>query len=65
MWPNPQETAVWSHLLKKYLMENFIFCAVWWKLNDLYLILQETFFQEMPYEELNLGGTSFSREIAL
>ena len=20
---------IWSHLLKKYLMENFIFCAVW------------------------------------
>ena len=26
MWPNPQET--WSHLLKKSLMENFIFCTV-------------------------------------
>ena len=25
MWPNPQ---FWSHLLKKSLMENFIFCAV-------------------------------------
>ena len=25
MWPNPQE---WSHLLKKSLMENFIFCVV-------------------------------------
>ena len=25
------ETArIWSHLLKKPLMENFIFCAVWW-----------------------------------
>ena len=23
-----QQTAVWSHLLKKSLMENFIFCAV-------------------------------------
>ena len=28
MWPNPQEIAVWSHLPKKSLMENFIFCAV-------------------------------------
>ena len=33
MWPNPQETAdsvqrIWSHLLRKSLMENFIFCAV-------------------------------------
>ena len=28
MWPNTQETAVWSHLLKKTLMENFIFSAV-------------------------------------
>ena len=26
MRPNPQET--WSHLLKKSLMENFIFCTV-------------------------------------
>ena len=28
MWPNPHETADWSHLLKKFLMENFILCAV-------------------------------------
>ena len=28
MWPNPQETAIWSLLLKASLMENFIFCAV-------------------------------------
>ena len=28
MWPNPQKTAVWSHSLKKSLMENFIYCAV-------------------------------------
>ena len=27
MWPNPQETA--EEILKKSLMENFIFCAVW------------------------------------
>ena len=27
MWPNPQETAVLSHLLKKTLMEN-LFCAL-------------------------------------
>ena len=32
MRPNPQETAVWSHLLKKSLMKNFMFCAV---VNDL------------------------------
>ena len=25
MWPNPR---IWSHLLKKSLMEIFIFCAV-------------------------------------
>ena len=25
MWPNPQETADSSHLLKKSVMENFIF----------------------------------------
>ena len=28
MRPNPQETVIWLHLLKKSLMENFIFCAV-------------------------------------
>ena len=22
---------IWSHVLKKFLMENFIFCAVYWK----------------------------------
>ena len=37
MWPNPvtfdQIDQIWSHLLKKSLMENFIFCVVeriWW-----------------------------------
>ena len=28
MWPNPQFLRSWSQLLKKSLMENFIFCAV-------------------------------------
>ena len=28
MWPNPQETADLVHLLMKFLMEKFIFCAV-------------------------------------
>ena len=28
MWPNPQFPAIRSHLLKKSLLENFIFCAV-------------------------------------
>ena len=28
MWPNPQFTADLPPLLKKSLMENFIFCAV-------------------------------------
>ena len=29
MWPNPQESADLVNLLKKYLTENFIFCAVY------------------------------------
>ena len=29
MWPNPQELRIWSHLLKKSLMKNFIFCSVY------------------------------------
>ena len=28
MWLNPQKLLIWSYLLKKPLMENFIFCAV-------------------------------------
>ena len=28
MEPNPQELSIWSHLLKKSLIENFIFSAV-------------------------------------
>ena len=34
MWPNAKETADLVTLLKKFLMENFIFCAVfelWWE----------------------------------
>ena len=31
MWPNPQKKLrIWSHLLKKSFMENFISCAVSW-----------------------------------
>ena len=28
MWPNPHFLQIWPHLLKKSLMENFIFCVV-------------------------------------
>ena len=28
MWPNPHLPRFWSHLLKKFLMENFMFGAV-------------------------------------
>ena len=28
MWPNRRKLRIWSHLLKKSLMENFNFCAV-------------------------------------
>ena len=27
-----RKLRIWSHLLKKPLMEKFIFCAVWWKM---------------------------------
>ena len=40
-----RKLVIWSHLLKKYLMENFIFCAVniYWKHIDvlIFLILLE------------------------
>ena len=28
MCPNPQSPRIWSHSLKKSLIENFLFCAV-------------------------------------
>ena len=28
MWPNSQFQRIWSHLLKKSLMKNLIFCAL-------------------------------------
>ena len=28
MWPKCDERWIWSYLLKKFLMENLIFCAV-------------------------------------
>ena len=28
MWPNRSKLRIWLQLLKKYLMENVIFCAV-------------------------------------
>ena len=28
MWPNRRKLRIWSHLLKKPLIKNFIFCAV-------------------------------------
>ena len=28
-----RKLRIWSHLLKKSLMENFIFCAVYWKIH--------------------------------
>ena len=28
MWPNPSFLRIWSHLLEKFLMENFIFFAM-------------------------------------
>ena len=31
---NGKLTKIWSHLLKKYLMENFIFCAMTGSQND-------------------------------
>ena len=30
----PRNLRIWSHLLKKYLMKNLIFCAVLVKLGD-------------------------------
>ena len=36
MWPSPQFLRIWSHLLKKSLMENFIFCAVFRTLSNIH-----------------------------
>ena len=29
-----RKLRIWSHLLKKSLMENFIFCAVWYPIKN-------------------------------
>ena len=41
-----RKLRIWSHLLKKSVMENFIFCAVhdWWALLTKYVALCVTFF---------------------
>ena len=36
---------IWSHLLKKYLMENFIFCTV---LNENLTLVFNSFMTEIP-----------------
>ena len=36
MWPDPKFLLIWLHLLKKSLMVNFIFCAVFRTLSSIY-----------------------------
>ena len=55
MWPNPQEMRIWSHLLKKSLLENFIFCAV--KVMTYYKKLQP-----LSHETLSTRGQVRSRD---
>ena len=49
MWPNPQEIAVWPHLLKKSLIENFIFCAVRMNRQWFPILLRLLYFFSMEY----------------
>ena len=59
MWPNRSFLVIWSHLLKKFLMKNFILCAMI-KLKNLRggklapKIPQQQFFQNTFYPILNL-----------
>ena len=41
----PSFLWIWSRLLKKSFMENFIFCAVWWS-----NLIIENLQKEMKYE---------------
>ena len=50
MWPNPKELWTWSYLLKKSLMENFIFCAV---LQEEY---QDNFDGEIEVKQVKIIG---------
>ena len=38
MWANPSFLRIWSHLPKKSLMENFIFCAITKKKKKQYIL---------------------------
>ena len=51
MWPNSQEIADLAHLLKKFLMENFIFvqCAFF-----LYFAKNCSFFKKPSEDDLNI-----------
>ena len=56
MCPNPQET-VGSHLLKKSLIENFIFCAVLEQMFSFYLFL---FYESIPLSQLSYITNKFN-----
>ena len=49
MLPNRRKLRIWSHLLKKLLMENF-FCAVLFNLLNLLNISFWTYFQMGPWQ---------------
>ena len=65
MGPNLQETfKIWSHLLRKSVMDNFIFCAVIVKQlqenTDLFHV--EIFYEDLGRNELKTGkATSFKK----
>ena len=54
MWPNPQETADFSHLLEKSTMENFIFCAMSNKRNNAFsYFLYKVVWKSLPWKMTN------------
>ena len=53
MYPNTEETAVWLHLLKNNLMENFFFCAVF----SLFLSILYGLIQIFYYDNIKLCST--------
>ena len=61
MWPNPQLLRIWSHLLKKSLIENFIFCAVILLVLDQFPLEQmdKYFIQALPVLALFLEWSGY------
>ena len=60
MWPNRRLPRIWLHLLKKSLLENFIFCAVYTTSLEVFINCNkeqsEVYLERSRTSELELSG---------